>query len=97
MPYFKVMMSGRGIDLSSEGVAIIGFFATRLVRAPDLAAAEQQAKAEILSEWRPGGSYALANRGGVPAVTVEEAFPVGFVVGIFGRRPSGYTFYSHED
>ncbi len=91
------MLSGRGIDLSVDGTLVVGFFTTRLVRATDLVAAERQAKDLVLSEWQPGGTYAAANRGSAPALTVEESFPVGLLAGTFGRKPSGYTFYSHED
>jgi len=97
MPHFKVMLSGRGIDLLFDGTPVVGFFTTKLVRAADLLAAERQAKDLVLSEWQPGGNYAASNRGSIPALTVEESFPVGFLAGTFARKPSGYTFYSHED
>lgn len=97
MPHFKVMLSGRGIDLPVDGTPVVGFFTTRLVRATDLASAEHEAMGLVLSEWQPGGTYAAANRGSTPALTVEESFPIGFLAGTFGRKPSGYTFYSHED
>ena len=97
MPHFKVMLSGRGIDLPFDGTPAIGFFTTRLVRAPDLATAELDAIELVLSEWRPGGKYAVANQGGAPALMVEDSFPVGFLAGLFGRKGSGYAFYTHED
>ena len=97
MPYFKVTLSGRGIDMPFDGTSVVGFFTTRLVRAMDLAAAEHRAKDLVLSEWRAGGAYTSANRGSVPALAVEESFPVGFLDGMLGRKPSGYTFYTHED
>ena len=91
------MLSGRGIDLLFDGTPVVGFFTTRLVRADDLMTAERQAKDLVLSDWQPGGSYAAINRGPIPSLTVEDSFPVGFVTGTFARKPSGYTFYSHED
>ncbi len=97
MPHFKVMLSGQGIDLPFDGTPVVGFFTTRLVRATDLAAAERQAKNLVLSEWQSGGIYAATNRGSIPTLKVEESFPVSFLAGTFGRRPSGYTFYRHED
>ena len=97
MPHFKVTLSGRGIDLLFDGTPVVGFFTTRLVRADDLMTAERQAKDLVLSDWQPGGSYAAINRGSIPSLTVEDSFPVGFVTGTFARKPSGYTFYSHED
>ena len=97
MPYFKVILSGRGIDLPFEGDSAVGFFTTKLVRAADLSSAESLAKALILSEWRSGGTYAQANRGALPTLSVEQSFSVGWLAGAFGRKPSGYTFYLHED
>ena len=97
MPYFKVILSGRGIDLPFEGDSAIGFFTTRLVRSVDPAGAELLAKDLVLSEWLPGGTYATVNRGSQPTLSVEQSFSVGWLVGTFGRKPSGYTFYRHED
>lgn len=97
MPYFKILLSGRGIDLPFDDDSAIGFFTTRLVRAVDLANAETLARDLVLSEWRPGGDYAQANRGAVPVLSIERSFPVGWLQGIFGRKGSGYAFYCHED
>jgi hypothetical protein len=97
MPHFKVILSGSGIDCAVGNDRAVGFFTTRLVKAPDLDSAESVAKELILSEWRPGGEYSTSNRGSVPVLAVEESFPLGFLAGIFSRRPSGYSFYRHED
>jgi hypothetical protein len=97
MSYFKVILSGRGIDLPFDGASVVGFFTTRLVRAADLPTAESQAIELVLSEWRPGGTYAGTNRGSLPALTIEQSFSVGFLAGVFGRKPSGYSFYRPED
>ena len=96
MPHFKFILSGRGIDLPFEGESVVGFFTTRLIRAADLASAESLAKDLVLSEWRSGGTYAQANRGSLPVLSVEQSIPVGWLAGVFGRKPSGYTFYCHE-
>jgi hypothetical protein len=97
MPHFKVILSGRGIDLPFDGEPVVGFFTTRLIHAANLATAESQAKELVLSEWRPGGTYAGANLGSLPSLAVEQSFPIGFLPAIFGRKPSGYSFYRHED
>lgn len=98
MPYFKVLLSGSGIDLPfDDDDAAIGFFTTRLVRAADLASAEALARDLVRSEWCPDGTYAQANRGAVPALSIEQSSAVGWLEGVFGRKPSGYTFYRHED
>jgi len=97
MPHFKVILSGRGIDLPFEGDSAVGFFTTRKVRAADLPDAESLARDLVLAEWRSGGTYSQANRGSLPVLSVEQSFPVGWLAGTFGRNPSGYTFYCHED
>ena|SRR5690554_3071454 len=97
MPYFKIICSGRGIDLPFEGDSAIGFFTTRLVRAANRSDAESLATDLVRSEWRSGGTYFQANRGALPVLSVEQSFPVGWLAGTFGRKPSGYTFYCHED
>jgi len=97
MPYFKVILSGRGIDRSVYEDRVVGFFTTRLVKASDLASAESEAQELVLSEWRPGGEYSSSNSGSLPVLTVEQSFPIGLLTGIFGRRPRGYSFYRHED
>ena len=97
MPHFKVICSGRGIDLPFEGDSAIGFFTTRLVCATDRSSAESLAKDLVLSDWCSGGTYFQVNRGSLPTLSVEQSFPVGWLAGTFGRKPSGYTFYRHED
>ncbi|MGQ9448020.1 hypothetical protein ACSAMZ_01825 [Xanthomonas citri pv. bilvae] len=97
MSYFKVILSGRGIDLPFDGTSVVGFFTTRVVRAAEPQAAESQAMELVLSEWRPGGTYADTNRGSLPALAVEQSIPLGVLAGIFGRKPSGYSFYRYED
>ena len=99
MPHFKVRLSGAGISYPFVGGSdpVIGFFTTRLVRASDMEQAHHIAKETVLSEWRPGGQYAADNAGSLPALVVEESWPVGLLSGIFGRKPGGYTFYTHDD
>ena len=97
MPHFKVILSGEGIDLPLGSTSCAGFFTTRLVRASDLASAEDLARELVLSDWRTGGAYAESNRGSLPKLSIEQSFAVGWVAGTFGRRPSGYTFYRQDD
>ena len=94
-----VRLAGSGISYpSTDGEApIIGFFTTRLVTAPDRLQAHQLAMEVVLAEWRSGGAYAEGNIGTLPNLIVDESWPVGFLTGIFSRRPSGYTFYAQED
>ena len=97
MPYFKVILSGRGIHYLFEGSSVVGFFTTRLVRAASAAQAESFAKELVSSEWRDRGPYAAANRGSGPVLTVEQSFQVGVLAGLLGRKSSGYSFYRQED
>lgn len=59
--------------------------------------AQQSAKELVLSEWQPGGEYASANAGPLPALVVEDSWSVGLLSGIFGRRPCGYSYFKRED
>jgi hypothetical protein len=98
MPYFKVKLSGAGISLPFDGGdPAIGFFTTRLVRARDEAHAHGLAQDLVLSEWHTGGAYATGNIGALPTLLVEESWQVGLLQGILGRRPTGYSFYAHDD
>lgn len=97
MSHYRVILSGRGIDLPFDGGSAVGFFTTRQVRAANLPDAEFFAKELVLAEWRSGGPYAKANRGSLPVLSVEQSFPVSWLTGTFGFKPSGYTFYRHED
>jgi hypothetical protein len=99
MPYFRVILSGSGISYPFVDAPdpVIGFFTTRDVRARNLEHAHSVAKELVLSEWRPGGTYATDNAGAVPSLAVENSFSIGLLKGIFGRKPAGYSFYTHDD
>ncbi|WP_342316663.1 hypothetical protein [Lysobacter sp. FW306-1B-D06B] len=99
MPYFKVRLSGAGISypFADGSDPVIGFFTTRVVKAPDLGQAQAAATSLVLSEWLPGGPYAADNAGSPPTLSIEEAWPIGLFSGFFGAAPDGYTFYTHDD
>jgi hypothetical protein len=99
MPFFKVMLAGTGISLRCEGAGdpAIGFYTTRVVKARDPEQAQLVAKELVLSEWQTGGEYAAANSGSLPLLTANSVFSVGFLRGVFGRRPAGYSFYLRDD
>ena len=99
MSYYHVVLRGDGINCPFEGsaTAMIGFFTTRRVRAGGLSEAQRLARESVDAEWRPGGRYAAINRGDVPALSVEDAYPVGLFTVLLGRRPSGYSFFSSND
>ncbi len=99
MPYFKITLSGEGIHYPFDGApdGVIGFFTTRVVHAPDLEQAKSAAMEQVLDEWRPGGPYAEGNRGTVPTLAVGNHRAIGFMAGLFGRKPTGYSFYQQDD
>ncbi|WP_437914873.1 hypothetical protein WME73_04505 [Sorangium sp. So ce302] len=72
MPYYSVILEGMGIkvEVADGGPPIIGFFATRAVRAHSVKQAEELAKAMVLADWTTG-EYALLNQGGAPVLKVE--------------------------
>lgn len=98
MPFFRVMLSGTGISIPLEDASdpVIGFFTTRDVFAQNADQAEAKAVELVLKHWTPGGSYAAANQGAIPTLTLDKLWRVSYLYGLFGRKPSGYSFYSHE-
>jgi hypothetical protein len=98
MPFFRVMLSGTGISLPCEdgSAPIVGFYTTCDVHASSLEQATKEATDLVLKQWLPGGSYAAANQGAVPTVTLDKSWRVNFLWGLFGRKSSGYVFYPHK-
>src|SRR5215212_8834426 len=98
MPHFRVLLHGTGISIlreGGEGEAIEGFYTTRAVTAADADTAIRVASDLIRAEWTTG-SYAPANHGAIPTLTLEEVFEVSFFSRWF-RQPKGYTFYVGGD
>ena len=93
MAYFKVVLHGTGLNIPLEGAGagIIGFYATRLVRAPTVTGAEAKAKQLVESEWSEGGKY-WAHGGAGLCLFVESVNQSTFVDRSFANR--GYSFYS---
>ena len=99
MPYFMVRLMGKGVSYAAidGGDPMIGFYTTRLVRAPDHLQAHNAANEDVLAEWRPGGQFAEGNTGALPSLVVDDSWPISLLSGIFRRRPSGYSFWARED
>lgn len=99
MPYFNVMLSGKGIKMPFEGSPdpVIGFFTTRRVRADDVESAQIVARASVLSEWQSGGEYAVSNEGDLPALEIEECWKISWFETLTKRKPAGYAFFVNED
>ncbi len=98
MPYFMVRLMGKGFSYPAinGGDPMIGFYTTRLVRAPDQLEAHNAASEVVLAEWRPGGQFAAGNTGALPSLVLDESWPISLISGIFRRRPSGYSFWARE-
>jgi hypothetical protein len=91
MPAFLVILKGAGVaDGAAGGVAaMVGFYATRLVRARDHDEAGVEATARVRSAW------SRAHRGAVPALAVERAVPVGWWRALLLPKPAGFLL--HDD
>jgi hypothetical protein len=94
MPFFEVRMHIRGIEVPFNGERASGFFANRIVRAPDITTARVAAVRSMHAEWQ-AGPHAEHNRGGQPIVEPESVVHIGLLRGVFGRK-QGYVFYPME-
>ena len=97
MPYFKVLVNGRGLrSPSAEGEPEIrGFFTTRVVRASSSNEATVKAVEAVREKWSTE-SFAEVNRGQVPVLHAEEVHASSLRESL--RIPGkGYTFYTAED
>ncbi len=99
MPYFNVMVYGKGINMPFEGTPdpVIGFLTTRRVKAESFERAQVVACALVLCEWQGDGAYAALNRGAVPTLQVEECWEIGWFEALTKRKPDGYTFFANDD
>lgn len=98
MPYYQIMLSGKGISLPSENNSedpIIRFFTTQIVKASNPIHAAQRAKDLVLTEWLHG-KYAANNNGSPPLLIVESNLPINLFKGLFGRKRTGYVFYANN-
>ena len=94
MPYFKVLLNGTGISMATGQNTCIGFFTTRVVRAPSEREAASRAIENILAEWaRP--PYCEANQGVAPALAIQSVTR-STLAGLLTAPRKGYTFYASE-
>ena len=94
MPHFDVVLDGSGIDLPTVDEPIIGFHATRRVRAKTEDAARDAAKLMIQLEWRDG-NYQPRNRAAAPVVAVREIAQLSIWKRFSTKQPKeGLTFYT---
>jgi hypothetical protein len=96
MAYYQVMLRGEGISVPAEDGAppIIGFYTTRIVRASSADGAIAAAQQLVLAEWTTG-SYAVANRGALPRLSVESVGVSGFLAWVTMKN-RGCTFYAAD-
>lgn len=96
MPTYVAVVEGTGIKIPAVPEPIIGFFATRRVRAADERSAVYLAEQLILEEWR-SSDYGAANIGQSPRLRIDSIRTQGLLERTFSRVPNtGYTFYSEK-
>jgi hypothetical protein len=94
MPTYVVVVEGSGFRLPSAPEPIVGFMASRRVRAINEQSAIDEAKRLIIDEWHSSG-YEAENIGDLPSLTVDSVWSQGLLQRVFSRVPKkGYTFFS---
>lgn len=93
MPYFRVVLHGQGIRFAlGEEEPVVGFYATRLVRAGSAEEAVHKAKQAVQSVWaRP--EYAQHNLGNAPVLSTDLVEPISFLQSLRGSG-GGHAFYT---
>ena len=95
MPYFRVLMNGEGISVSSSGDENVGFYTTRWVKADKPQEAKDLAEMLVLRDWT-NGEYAEVNEGDPPRLSVDSIVQVGFLNYLWNQPGKGHSFYSSE-
>ncbi|WP_437297884.1 hypothetical protein [Sorangium sp. So ce426] len=97
MPYYSVILEGMGIrvEVADGGSPIIGFFATRAVRAHSVKQAEELARAMVLADWTTG-EYAPLNQGGAPVLKVEGVDALSWW-SFLRFKNTGHVFFTTVD
>jgi hypothetical protein len=97
MPFYRVMLHGSGIRIPGEksGQEIIGFYTTRLVRAPSEETAVIKARAKVEAQWSEG-RYAHSNEGSIPDLSTEWVRRTSFL-DLFFFKATGHVFYPEDD
>ena len=94
VPRYEVTVQGRGIVVPIDTSLAVGFLRIVQVRADDPVAAEVRAVELVGSEWS-SSSYALANRGGTPYLTIIRIGLLSWGHRFLGT-PSGYMFFAED-
>ena len=97
MAFYSVVLHGQGIRLPAEDQSgdIVGFYATRFVRASTVEAACEVAKGMITADWTRE-PYSSANRGSAPRLAVDRVLEVTFWQWLLSKN-GGHVFYPDEE
>ena len=96
MAYFRIMLHGDGILCRvNDSPPIIGFYTTRIVRAPASDVAKIKALEMVRANWETGheGKW---NHGAAPHISVESVSSASFLAYLLHRN-RGHSFYSNEE
>lgn len=96
MAVYRVLIRGAEIDVPSAdgGRPIIGFYASRAVRAATREKAAEWAQALVASNWA-SEQHQRSNRKGPPVLRVERVERIGLLR--YLTHPNhGFTFYTDE-
>ena len=96
MTFYRVLVNGEQIELpdTDGGKPIIGFFASRAVRANTPDEAAERAKAIVLAKWADD-KYQEGNRKGPPVLRIEKAERTSFVRYLTHPK-RGFVFYAED-
>lgn len=93
MPHYSVILEGTGISLVGDGPEIVGFVATRTVRASDETEAVEIAKNVLAREWA-NEPWKSQNMGEQPRLRLEYICQLRLFDVIFRRYINGgHIFY----
>jgi hypothetical protein len=94
---YAVRVEANGIEIQGEDPKrpIVGFFATRMVRAQTSEEAERLVAEMIIADWSRG-EWALVNRGSIPILSVDEVWVVSLWRWLWFKN-RGHVFFPRDD
>ncbi|AVP96802.1 hypothetical protein C7S18_06125 [Ahniella affigens] len=95
MPYYRVLVEGTGISVVMAERTLVGFFATRAVRARSPEEAIEKVRAMVTADWT-SGRYASWNKGVAPAIHVEDVWRSPWYQNVLSKN-DGHTFYPEKE
>ena len=91
MPYYRVLVEGKGISVPMGDSDAVGFFTTRAVRAKSPDEAVEKVRSMIFTAWTTG-KYAAWNKGMAPTIHIEDVWRSPWLKNILFKN-DGHTFY----